>query len=97
MTSIELNRGSDLHAVMTLRDGGQAVDLTGLVPEIVEVVPAGLAASMQFTIPDATGGQMLLASPWSDSWPRGVGALVQIRLRLEGLHDAFPVIQVVLK
>ena len=77
---------------MTLRKDGVAVDLTGKVAQVVEVMPAALAGSLDFSITDPTGGQMLLTCPWSDQWPRGTGALVQIRLRLGGLSDAFPVI-----
>lgn len=97
MVTFELNRGSDLRAVMTLKDGAAAVDLTGMTPTIVEVLPPSLAPDMQFTIPAPLAGQMLLVCPWSDAWPVGVGALVRVRLRIEEMPDAFPMIQVVLK
>lgn len=96
MILFELARGSDLHAVLTLRDNGAAVDLTGMTPIIVEVLPEALATSMSFVISDGPGGQMVLSCPWSSAWPRGAGAVVQARVRLDGLHDAFPAIQVTL-
>ena len=97
MFTFELDRGSDLQAVMILSDGGAPVDLTGMTPEIVEVFPAALAAETAFTITAPTAGQMLVSCPWSDLWPAGLGALVRVRLRLDGLPAAFPAILVVLK
>jgi hypothetical protein len=71
--------------------------MAGWTVDWIEVRPATLADSLDIVISNAALGEMALTMPWSDLWPDGVNAQVQIRWRLSGLPEAMPELTLVLK
>ena len=95
---LDLNRGSNLDVVGTLRENGIAIDMTSWAVEWIDIQPATLLPDLVIAISNPAAGQLTIQLPWSDTlWPKGHNAQVLIRWRLSGLPEAFPELVVVLK